>query len=226
MASPAKPDTAEAGLERLDLAADAAPPARDRVRAAKPKPRRREPQSWALAGGAGWLYGMGCVCGPFFGVGVGLTVPGGIIAGAGGGVGIVVGIGMGGGLVWGAGRGSVAGMGLPTEMEPPELPSLDELTSKAAGAVESFQRWGGQLARGEIIVWRSLKERRRRTPGREEPSLALLVPPLPVWRLSGSPPGPALLELGARLPPPRPSMGAPPRAAPRLRLPHKRSPTA
>ncbi|EOD32253.1 hypothetical protein EMIHUDRAFT_202923 [Emiliania huxleyi CCMP1516] len=75
---------------------------------------RIQPSAWALAGGIGWLYGIGCVLGPFYGVGVGLTFPGGILAGAGGGVGVVVGIGMGGGLVWGAGRGSVRGLGVPS----------------------------------------------------------------------------------------------------------------
>lgn len=200
------------GFERLDPAEDAAPPARVPARAAKLKRRKREPQTWALAGGAGWLYGMGCVCGPFYGVGVGLTVPGGIIAGAGGGVGIVVGIGMGGGLVWGAGRGSVAGMGVPVQMEPPELPSLDELTSKAAEAADSFTQWRGRLARGETTVWRSLAEVRRRAPGGGDgPSLALLAPPRP-----------ALWKLGTQLPPPRQGPAAPLRARPLLRLQQKR----
>ena len=46
------------------------------------KPKEGEPRNWILAGGLGWLYGMGVCVGPFFGVGVGLSFPGGVIAGA------------------------------------------------------------------------------------------------------------------------------------------------
>jgi len=91
---------------------------------------KESPKTWLLAGGLGWLYGIGCCIGPFYGVGVGLTVPGGILAGAGGGLGVVVGIGMGGGFVWGSGKGKVNGLGFsfPSDgMEPPELPTLAEL---------------------------------------------------------------------------------------------------
>lgn len=86
-----------------------------------------EGRSFILAGGLGWLYGLGCVVGPFYGVGVGLTFPGGIIAGAGGGVGIVVGCGMGAGAVWGSGRGRVAGYTVEPPMNPPFANGLPEL---------------------------------------------------------------------------------------------------
>ena len=68
-----------------------------------------EGKTLILAGGLGWLYGIGCVIGPFYGVGVGLTFPGGVLAGAGGGVGVVIGVGMGAGAIWGSGRGNIAG---------------------------------------------------------------------------------------------------------------------
>mmetsp|Transcript_9735 Transcript_9735/g.30845 ORF Transcript_9735/g.30845 Transcript_9735/m.30845 type:complete len:145 (-) Transcript_9735:85-519(-) len=126
--------------------------------------KRSDPQAWALAGGIGWLYGIGCVLGPFYGVGVGLTFPGGILAGAGGGVGVVVGIGMGGGLVWGAGRGSVRGLGVPVPMEPPVLPSLQDLGARAATSLEAVKQWRREL---------SLAPR----PGR---SLALALPGAPI----------------------------------------------
>ena len=112
------------------------------------KPKDGEPRNWILAGGLGWLYGMGVCVGPFFGVGVGLSFPGGVIAGAGGGVGVVVGIGMSGGLVWGTGRGQVSGFGVPTPMAPPQLPSLAELRRGATTRLEAlrtdFGRSGGR----------------------------------------------------------------------------------
>ena len=40
-------------------------------------------QTWTIACGGGWLYGIGGCIGPFFGTGVGLTFPGGVLAGAG-----------------------------------------------------------------------------------------------------------------------------------------------
>ena len=76
-------------------------------------------QTWTFTCGVGWLYGLGLCVGPFFGTGVGFTVPGGVLAGAGGGVGVVVGIGMGSGLVWGSGRGVVRGLGVIPPMTPP-----------------------------------------------------------------------------------------------------------
>lgn len=76
-------------LEPSDRDGDA-PRAREALipRATRSTRAKREPQTWALTGGVGWLYGIGCVCGPFYGIGVGLTLPGGILAGAGGGVGL------------------------------------------------------------------------------------------------------------------------------------------
>ena len=102
-------------------------------------------QTWTIACGAGWLYGIGGCIGPFFGTGVGLTFPGGVLAGAGGGVGIVVGIGMGSGIVWGGGRGVVKGFGVNPPMRPPfadgfprpsDLPSLAYLLRRATTEVE------------------------------------------------------------------------------------------
>ena len=118
------------------------------------KPKEGEPRNWILAGGLGWLYGMGVCVGPFFGVGVGLSFPGGVIAGAGGGVGVVVGIGMSGGLVWGTGRGQVSGFGVPTPMAPPQLPSLAELRRGATTRLEAlrtdFGRSGGRRLKATI----------------------------------------------------------------------------
>ena len=89
------------------------------------KPKEGEPRNWILAGGLGWLYGMGVCVGPFFGVGVGLSFPGGVVAGAGGGVGVVVGIGMSGGLGHRPRPGER--LGVPTPMAPPQPPPLAEL---------------------------------------------------------------------------------------------------
>jgi len=153
-----------------------------KIRVPRVKARKPDPQTWALAGGVGWLYGMGAVCGPFYGVGVGLTFPGGIIAGAGAGVGIVVGIGMGGGLVWGSGRGSVAGFGVPVPMEPPTLPSWGELTDQVSDAIGMLQGWRRELASGETTVTGTLGRLR---PQRKR-SLALIGAPRAV-RAAGLP---------------------------------------
>ena len=96
-------------------------------------------ETLALAAGLGWLYGLGCVVGPFFGVGVGFVFPVGIIAGAGGGVGVVVGIGMGGGAVWGSGRGDVNGFKVGVPMAPPKVPELAELIDGARGGVAALR---------------------------------------------------------------------------------------
>ena len=100
-------------------------------------------QTWTVAGGAGWLYGLGACVGPFFGVGVGYTIPGGILAGAGGGVGVVFGIGFGSGFVWGGGRGIVEGFGIVPPMTPPffkdgppkDLPSVQQILQVAGDEV-------------------------------------------------------------------------------------------
>ena len=99
----------------------------DKQRKLKPQQLQGDPQTWILAGGLGWIYGLGLMVGPFFGGGVGLTFPAGIVCGSGGGVGIVCGIGFGSGLVWGTGRGSITGLGVPLPMRPPTLPTLSEL---------------------------------------------------------------------------------------------------
>ena len=102
--------------------------------------------TWTFACGVGWLYGLGLCIGPFFGTGVGFTIPGGVLAGAGGGVGVVVGIGMGGGIVWGSGRGDIRGLGVIPPMTPPfsekglprpaDLPSPQQLARRAADYIE------------------------------------------------------------------------------------------
>lgn len=113
-------------------------------------------QTWTVACGVGWLYGLGLCIGPFFGTGVGLTIPGGILAGAGGGVGIVFGIGMGGGVIWGGGRGVVKGFGVSPPMRPPfadgiprpaDIPTLGEIARLATDTADQLreqmtERWG------------------------------------------------------------------------------------
>ena len=113
-------------------------------------PRTDDPntaQTWTFCCGAGWLYGLGLCIGPFYGTGVGFTLPGGVLAGAGGGVGVVVGIGMGGGLVWGSGRGVVRGFGVIPPMKPPfadmkfpkdlsELPTPKEIAQRVGEEIE------------------------------------------------------------------------------------------
>ena len=177
----AKASDALRGMERLGhLKEDASLGLKERVRVtAKRKRPKREPQTWALACGVGWLYGIGCVCGPFYGVGVGLTVPGGIIAGAGGGIGLVVGIGMGGGLVWGSGRGAVAGMGMPVPMEPPMLPSLEDLTSTASNAVNALEEFRAKLGRGEVTLKGTLAAMRPTIGNTPKKSLAWIRPTNP-----------------------------------------------
>ena len=99
--------------------------------------------------------------GPFFGVGVGLTFPAGIVCGSGGGVGIVCGIGFGSGLVWGTGRGSITGLGVPLPMRPPTLPTLSELC-------ESTLHFGSQarlLALEGAAQLRAARAHARRSKG-------------------------------------------------------------
>ena len=106
-------------------------------------------ETWTVAFGVGWLNGLGVCIGPFFGTGVGLTIPGGILAGAGGGIGIVFGIGAGSGIVWGAGRGVVKGFGVQPPMKPPfadgfprpaDLPTPEELASRATFEIDALRR--------------------------------------------------------------------------------------
>lgn len=113
-------------------------------------------QTWTFTFGAGWLYGLGLCVGPFFGTGVGLTFPGGVLAGAGGGVGVVVGVGMGTGLVWGTGRGVVRGFGVIPPMAPPfadgvprlaELPSPRELIGRVADEIDELRERQRRKAR-------------------------------------------------------------------------------
>ena len=111
-------------------------------------------ETWTFTCGLGWLYGLGLCIGPFFGTGVGLTFPGGVIAGAGGGIGVVFGIGMGSGVVWGSGRGNVQGFGVVPPMQPPfaeggiprpsDLPSFAEVGRRAT---EQLEMWRAQAAR-------------------------------------------------------------------------------
>ena len=97
-------------------------------------------ETWVLACGLGWIYGLGCVAGPFFGVGVGVVFPGGVIAGAGAGVGVVIGIGMGGGAVWGSGRGAVRGFKVGLPMAPPNVPEPREIAARARRHRRAEQR--------------------------------------------------------------------------------------
>lgn len=116
-------------------------------------------QTWTFTFGLGWLYGLGVCIGPFFGTGVGLTFPGGVLAGAGGGVGVVVGIGMGGGFVWGSGRGNVQGFGVIPPMQPPfadggfprpsDLPPPAEVARRAAKYLEDARARAGDFARSK-----------------------------------------------------------------------------
>jgi len=137
-------------------------------------------QTWTFTCGIGWLYGLGVSVGPFFGTGVGFTIPGGVLAGAGGGVGIVIGIGMGSGLVWGTGRGVVKGLGVIPPMTPPfsdglprpsDLPSPRELARRTADYVD-------------LLRYRVAQNTANRRRGREGPKL-FFVPSPDAWnRLS------------------------------------------
>jgi hypothetical protein len=127
-------------------------------------------QTWTFACGVGWLNGLGLCVGPFFGTGVGLTYPGGVLAGAGGGVGVVVGIGTGIGLVWGSGRGVVKGIGVTPPMQPPfanglprpaDLPSPRELARRATDNIEELRE--------------SLRTRVGRRSDRLSPRLAIVM---------------------------------------------------
>ena len=133
-------------------------------------------QTWTFTAGVGWLYGLGICIGPFFGTGVGFTIPGGVLAGAGGGVGVVVGIGMGSGLLWGSGRGVVRGLGVIPPMTPPfaeglprpaDLPSPQELLRRAGDAIDTTR----------ARVARRTAERRRNA--RRPPPVAFALPPSP-----------------------------------------------
>ena len=110
--------------------------------------------TWVLACGLGWLYGLGCIVGPFFGVGVGVVFPTGVVAGAGAGVGVVIGIGMGGGGVWGSGRGAVRGFRVGVPMSPPKLPESRELAARARAAVDALSNARG-LVRERLRAVRS-----------------------------------------------------------------------
>lgn len=150
-------------------------------------------ETWTFACGLGWLYGLGLCIGPFFGTGVGLTFPGGVIAGAGGGIGIVFGIGMGSGVVWGSGRGNVQGFGVIPPMQPPfadgglprpaDLPSPAELGRRAT---EQIEMWRFQAAR---------KTRERRVRNRQPAALGFMVsqppPPSPFVARTSAPPLPS-----------------------------------
>ena len=114
-------------------------------------------ETWVLACGLGWLYGLGCIAGPFFGVGVGVVFPTGVIAGAGAGVGIVIGIGMGGGAVWGSGRGAVQGFKVGVPMAPPKVPEPREIAARARAGIDALRN-ARQLARERL---RATRTRRR-----------------------------------------------------------------
>lgn len=113
-----------------------------------------------LAAGFGWLYGIGCVVGPFYGVGVGITYPGGVLAGAGGGIGVVIGIGMGAGAVWGSGRGVVAGYTASPPMHPPLIPGMMALI-RSKNSV-----WGGDMPELELRT-RAAVDGLRKSVGRQ-----------------------------------------------------------
>lgn len=143
-------------------------------------------QTWTFTLGVGWLYGLGLCIGPFFGTGVGFTVPGGVLAGAGGGVGVVVGIGMGSGVVWGTGRGVVQGLGVIPPMTPPfaeglprfgDLPAPRELARRAADGIDDLR----------ASVARRTAERRAvraRPAAVEEEPLALVPVTRRAWKTS------------------------------------------
>jgi len=127
-------------------------------------------QTWTFACGLGWLYGIGICVGPFFGTGVGVLVPGGVLAGAGGGIGVVFGIGMGTGVVWGTGRGDVNGFGVSPPMKPPfadglprpgDLPSPAELARRATDLSDVMRARIALQARDFRMRLRSRRETRR-----------------------------------------------------------------
>ena len=122
-------------------------------------------ETWVLACGLGWIYGLGCVAGPFFGVGVGVVFPGGVIAGAGAGVGVVIGIGMGGGAVWGSGRGAVRGFKVGLPMAPPKVPEPRELAARARAGIDALSN-ARELARERL---RAARTRRRESSVGVEP---------------------------------------------------------
>jgi hypothetical protein len=138
-----------------------------------------EAQTWTFTFGVGWLYGIGLCIGPFFGTGVGLTFPGGVLAGAGGGVGVVVGIGAGSGIIWGSGRGIMKGVGSVPPMQPPrlsELPSPPELARRAADFVDTARAQASRIT----------KEMMRRPPKTRGGAGAFVPPPKLALRTSFS----------------------------------------
>ena len=124
-------------------------------------------ETWVLACGLGWLYGLGCVVGPFFGVGVGVVFPGGVIAGAGAGVGLVIGIGMGGGAVWGSGRGAVQGFKVGVPMAPPKVPEPREIAARARAGIDALSN-ARQLARERLRAARTRRTESGRRPSQDE----------------------------------------------------------
>ncbi|KAL1518478.1 hypothetical protein AB1Y20_002769 [Prymnesium parvum] len=132
-----------------------------------------------LAAGLGWLYGLGCVVGPFYGVGVGLTFPGGVLAGAGGGVGVVIGIGMGAGAVWGSGRGHVVGYSVSPPMNPPFAAGYPKSWPVFPSSKRSA--WGGEGADLDFRLRSALHSLRsaalRRLQSFRRPRVSLLHEP-------------------------------------------------
>lgn len=171
-----------------------------------------EPQTMTFAFGVGWLYGLGLCIGPFFGTGVGLTIPGGVLAGAGGGVGVVVGIGMGSGVVWGTGRGTVQGFGLSPPMQPPfanGLPRPSDLPSPAV-LIQRAKDWTEQTR--AKLAHRAAQSRTQRQRGNAPLAFASVpcnhrgsLVHLPATPLAAcpSPRRRALLTLGGQLTDPR-----------------------
>ena len=153
--------------------------------------------TWTIAFGAGWLYGLGLCIGPFFGAGVGLTIPGGVIAGAGGGVGVVFGVGMGGGFVWGAGRGQVRGFGVTPPMMPPfaeglpqlsEIPSPSELARRTAEFTDVLRARAARRGAELRVEWQQRQrggERDTSEDDRPEKPLAFVVRPSVGWGAGG-----------------------------------------
>ena len=143
----------------------------------KRKDDEDDSQTLSFTFGLGWLYGLGLCIGPFFGTGVGLTIPGGVLAGAGGGVGVVFGVGFGSGVIWGSGRGVVQGLGVSPPMKPPfaeGLPRPSDLPSPAEL---------GRRATEQIDLWRartSREVRKRRLKRAQRQQSAFLPPPLPL----------------------------------------------